>query len=192
MQVSPTVYPVTANVVDWMSHTLNPLHQSTFTYYRSMRRLLTIVDLCEAGGTTRRVADGVIKRYNRVHRAELCGREISYEEVRDRCSKYLFLEAGEKWEAYSDNPARLISGQYDNPEESFYLAAEDVNWALMWLTSEDTLIVYRSPHVGYRRQSQYSAEVIDVPLCDGLSGGDKSSFTLPPGIEGAIRQDQGV
>lgn len=173
-----SVYVITAELVEWLNHSLIPMEQSVFNYYRGIRHLVSKVDRAERGVFPKYAALSAIRNYNEEHRTNL-----TYEEIRDRCSDFIFSDFGQ-WAAYMDDAraANLIIGSdHDDAGEAFENAHPDIRWIVLWLPSDNVAVVYRSPHVG--RRQMYDEE---LGLAEGLSRGGLEAYTLPPEVEASL------
>jgi hypothetical protein len=178
MKLMRSVYPTTVELMEWLNHALVPMEQPVFEHYRGIKHLIRIVDRAEAGLLPEYAARSAIRDYNEEHCTLL-----TYDEIRDRCTSYVFADFGQ-WAAYLDSiqaQEAIIAGAYDDPEEAFTHAPTDINWIVLLLPSNHVVVVYRSPHIGYK--AIYDE---DTHTVEGLSRGIHASYTLPPQIEASL------
>jgi hypothetical protein len=181
--VRETIYPVTRSVVEWLNHTLFPIEQGTFKYWRSILPLVRICDDTLKGKVPKWAALDAVNQYNALHDTSL-----TYEEIIGR-QDYSMSDIGE-WAAYCrlEDQEALLFGECDDVIETFREAEPTIPWIVMWFTIDDSVIVFRSPHVEWREQVGFHN---NFEVCDGMAHGDLPSYVLPPDIEGSIRQDLG-
>jgi len=173
-----SVYPVTIEIMEWMNHTLVPIEEPVFNHYRGIHHLVRVVDRAAAGHIPEYAAFEQIEDHNQEY-----GTSLTYEEILTRSSTYIFHDLGQ-WAAYVDDlnaQNSILSGNFDDPDEVFSNAAPDINWIVLLLTSDEVVVVYRSPHIGYREC--YDAE---HNLAEGISEGTLPAYTLHPQLEAAL------
>jgi hypothetical protein len=177
-QVYRSVYPATIEVLEWMNHTLVPLEQPVFEHYRGIQRLVRLVDRAAAGRIPTYAAHDAINDWNEQH-----GTMLDYEGILTRSSTYIFHDFGQ-WVAYMEGVEaqdRILSGEHDDPENAFTFAPADINWIVLLLPQDEVVVVYRSPHLGYR-----AIHDEDTRIVEGLSTGNLLSYTLHPQIEASL------
>jgi len=173
-----TVYKMTPEILEWVSHTLVPIDAAVFRYHRGIIKLTRQVDRVEAGRLPKYAALSAIREYN-----ERQLTSITYDEVKNRSADYVFLPPGE-WVAYvedMDASNKIVTGDYDDPLEALNYADADIKWILLWLPDRDIVLVYRSPYSG--RCGMY-----DETFADGSQRGPFPTPTLPPGVVAARGQ----
>tara|TARA_B100000131_G_scaffold315215_1_gene353271 strand:+ start:2023 stop:2598 length:576 start_codon:yes stop_codon:yes gene_type:complete len=159
------------------------MEASVFKHWSGIYHLLQVVSEAEKGSdgplaeTLRYAADNAILQHN-----ERKNTLITYEEVRDLNSNFVYSGAGE-WAAYSDNLRGIVMSGHDDPEDAFMDADDDVLWILVLMPNDDAVVVWRSPY----REKRQVVEKADIAL--GLESGQCVAYTLPPELEGSIRQD---
>lgn len=173
-----SVYPITAELIEWLNHTLVPMEEAVFHHYRGIRRLVQLVDRAEKGTIPKYAALSAIRDYNEAQHT--C---LTYAEIRDRSPNYIFTDFGQ-WAAYLDNfqaANRIIASDYDDPGDAFENAHPDISWIVLWLPSDGVAVVYRSPHTARRDIHDEEAG-----LADGLTPGGFRAYTLPPELEASL------
>jgi hypothetical protein len=168
------MYPTSPELIEWLNQTLLPIEASVFHYFRGIVHLVRIVDDVEAGLTLKYNAFAAIRDWN-----EKEGTSLSYEEIRDRSSTYIFSDIGE-WVVYTDTPDAILSGQWDDPSEALQNADPGVTWICLWETQKNRILVVRSPHVEGREWDD------DIGHCRGISCGNDAAYVFPPSIQAAI------
>ena len=176
-----SVYPATFCAIDWLSHNLEAVEESSYHFYRRIRSLTKVVDDAERGETSRMVAEAVIRKYN-----ERSGTCLSYDEVRTRTSDLFLLADYGEWVCYTDNPEALLKGEGDTLEEIVKKSGQSLDWAVLYQPDGDFIAVIKSPHVGGRREQ---LEELEDVVAIGMQKGELPAFLLPPSIEGSIKQD---
>ena len=179
MTYAQASYKLSPEILEWMNHTLFPVEDYIFRFYRTIGRLVRLVDRAEAGEISKYAANSAIRSHNQKNRTS-----VTYEEILERgdMTEYLFTGIGE-WAAYVDSPKAgnsIITGDYDDPIEAFDNADPDVNWIVLWLVQKGEVVVCRSPFVGRRAEEEDSA------LTNGVERGDVASYVLPPEVEASI------
>ena len=173
-----TIYPMTAEIVEWMNHNLVPIEGAVFRHFRGIIKLIRIVDRVEEGRAPKYAALSAIKRYNERNQTTL-----TYEEVRDRTSSHVFLPAGD-WAAYVDDihaSNAIITGDHDDLFDALEHAHPDISWILLWLADKQILLVIRSPY------QDYCGTFTDTDAyADGTEKGPLLAPTLPPEIVAAM------
>jgi hypothetical protein len=175
------VFEVSPEIIEWLNHNLTPLEQQVFMHYRGVQRLVRLVDQVEEGRLPKYAALSALRDYNEEHKS--C---VTYEEIRDRSPNYIFSDIGD-WVAYLDNPYAtnlVISGDYDEPSKAFENAHPDICWIVLWLPSENVVVVYRSPYQALRRP--LNTDEFEENLSDGLEPGTTPTYTFPPSLLAAI------
>jgi hypothetical protein len=165
---------MTAEILEWMNHTLVPIEGAVFRHFRGIIKLIRQVDLAEQGRQPMYAALSAIRAYNRKNKTA-----ITYEEVRDRVSSQVFLPEAD-WAVYTDDlraSNSIISGRHNDILDALEDADPDISWILLWLPEKDILIVYRSPYVGFCGEFKDTSE-----YADGGSKGRLEAPILPPEI----------
>jgi hypothetical protein len=173
-----SAYPCTIELMEWLNHTLVPLEQPVFEHYRGIHRLVKLVDRAAAGRIPEYAAYDAINDWNETH-----GTALTYANIRSRSSAYVFHDFGQ-WAAYVDDihaQNSILSGQYSDPEDAFSHAHPDINWIVLLLPSDDCVVVYRSPHIGYR--AVFDEETW---IAEGQSTGNHPAYTLHPQLEASL------
>ena len=169
-----TIYNMTAEIAEWMNHSLVPVEAAVFRHYRGIIQLVEQVDKVEAGLQPKYAALSAIKRYNRENNTT-----ISYEEIVARDPGPLLYPEGD-WVAYVDDMSSstaIVTGEHDDPLDALENADPDTKWILLWLPDRGVVIVYRSPHASYCG----TFEDTDA-YADGGEKGPVRAPTLPPEI----------
>jgi len=184
MDVNPTitVYPVTPSLIEWLAHTFVPIDEAAFHYWRDRLPLLKMCRDAENGHIAMRPARAQVRKYNEQNKTSL-----TYEEIVG-LEDYQLYEAGE-WAFFvsdKEDQLKILTGDWDNPHDAFINANPDISWGILYLPTQEYALVYRSPHKAYREESELEA---DISICEGMCRGSLYAYTLPPEIEGSIRQD---
>lgn len=177
MTYAKAAYALTPEIAEWLNHNLFPVEDFIFRHCRTIARLVRMVDAVEAGEMNRYAADSAIRTHNQER-----GTAVTYEEVRDRTTTFLFTDIGE-WAAYVDSPLAgnsILTGDDDDPIKAFENADPDINWIVLWLIQKGIVIVYRSPFIGGRAEDEGGA------LTVGIEKGDIQSYVLDPETEASI------
>ena len=154
-----TTYDVAPEILEWLNHNLSPLEGSVFRHYRGIINLVRVVDAAERGDSSMFMALAAIRSYN-----EDYGTSITYDEIKERSSTYVFSEIGD-WVAYTESQEAsnaIVTGEDDDPLEALTNADPDILWIVLWLPKNEEIIVLRSP---YEQNGHY---------------------TLPPEVEASV------
>lgn len=173
-----SVYPMYPELLEWLNHNFSPIEKSVFAHYRGMKKIVDLVRRVERGELPKYCALSALRDYN-----EENGTHISYEEVRNLDSTYIFSEFGE-WVAYVDSKDaadRILMGEYDEPHEAFEYAPADISWLIVWIPQDCVAVVYRSPRTAFK-----TVDDEGLGLAEGLSKGNHESYTLPPELEASM------
>tara|TARA_R110002126_G_scaffold52672_16_gene143005 strand:+ start:2752 stop:3327 length:576 start_codon:yes stop_codon:yes gene_type:complete len=171
-----TIYEMTPEIVDWLSHTLVPIEAAVFRYHRGILKLTRQVDRVEQGMQPKYAALSAIREYN-----EKNCTGITYDEVKNRSADYVFLPPGE-WVAYVEDledSNKIVTGDYDDPLKALDYADADIKWILLWLPDRDIVVVYRSPY-------EARCGLYEESIADGTCRGPFPAPTLPPEIVASI------
>lgn len=177
MRPSRGIYEVTDALVDWMSETLLPVEESTFVHFRQIYKLVELVQAAESGRVPRFAALSAIRDHN-----SEAGTSINYDEIKNLDSTYILSDYGQ-WVAFTDQPNAIILGEHDQAEDALEYAPDTVEIIVVWDTSEDQVIVYRSPYVANREPAEIGAE---LGYSKGWVKGNEPTYVLPPEIEAAL------
>lgn len=176
-------------LVDYLNNSeqLHAFEESSFRHYTGIRALVDIVEQARSGEVPRFVAMEAIRQYNEANATRL-----SYDEILDRNShNYVFSPHGE-WVVYTDAAglAYLQRGLHTAPFDAFTSLPPDCAWLVLWRVVDHEMIVFRSPHIGWRMPLEGASED-DGLSAEGLSRhGPLPTYTFPPTEEGAAIQEE--
>ena len=177
------VYPVTNEIVHWLHHSnLFPLEESVFLYFRTLAAVTTVIKRVEAGLLPKYAAMSALREYNERNRTR-----VTYEDVRDKVFANQFSDIGE-WAAYTENPKTLLDAPLGNPEDLLLHAPTSLQWVVTWYPMQNTVVVFRSPHLGYRQPLRLQEDGMGLQnlFAEGLQKGSLLSYVLPPEVEAAL------
>jgi hypothetical protein len=175
------VYPVSQELIDWLTHTWEALEECAFAYYRQIVNLVEMVRSAEEGRIPKYAVLAAIRDRNKEDSTS-----VTYEEIRDLNAQYLFSDCGQ-WVAFTSDPRAILLGEYDDAETAFEKAPPHINSIFVWDTEHDVVVVYRSPHVGLRKKAESSDP--EVVFGEGLDTGTVQTYVLPPEIEACYRSN---
>lgn len=173
------IYEMTDVLVDWLSNTLEMFDESAFCHYQGIKQLVNIVKASEEGSLPKFAAYSAIRAHNEIHKTN-----ITYNEIKDADVAFLLSDVG-AWEVFTDDAKCLLLGDFDTAEDALVLAPPQVKFIAVWEPRGD-LILYRSPHVGYRKLHLC---IEDIDYGRGLIDGDLPTYVLPPEIEAALKPE---
>lgn len=176
-------YP-TDRLIDWLnSDALYPMEQSAFGHWLGIRNLTALVDRYLVGEVPQFVAADAIDQYNKSN-----GTSLTFDEIAGKYSHNFIFSQEAEWVIYTDLPGlgHLIKGEHEDPVDAMEEAPPDCQWMIIWLTHTKDILVYRSPHLGWRGVVDPEGED-DGRHAQGLAHGPLLTYTLPPEVEGSIR-----
>jgi hypothetical protein len=151
-EVDPTNYPLITTydmcgeLIEWLSWNFAWIEQSAFDHWKGLQKLTSIVDAVEEGRAPMFAAKSAIRDHN-----ETVDDNITYQEVRDRSSTYVYSPGGDPI-AYIDHlqAARIVL-ESESPDFAEALeetaARRDIEWVLVYYPFDNVLVVLKSPHV---------------------------------------------
>lgn len=171
------IYPCGDNLIEWLSENIDyHVEESAFYFWREHRHLTELVDMAETGEIPKYMAYAAIRQHN-----EEVG-PITYEELRDRYSDYVYSDAME-WLVYVDDSGfwELTNGDVEDLEEALEKVFDRTEWIVLYDMYSGLATVYKSPYLGYREVSSRFPD-----YAEGLKEGDALTYILPADAEQAI------
>lgn len=171
------IYPITDALVEWASHNLMAVEESTFHYFRGIIQLVRLVDAAEEGRIHKFAALSAIRDYNRRNNTD-----ITYEKILERDTTYIPAEVGE-WLAYVDDERPIVFGPHDDAESALSNTPDSVSIVLVWDPSYNHICVYKSPRVAPRAPIEEGAYAV---FADGEVSGSVQTYVLPAEVEASL------
>lgn len=172
-----TAYPYCTAVRKFLNSNLIAVEQTSFETFRKLSHLIRVVEAVEEGARHRAAAANAIRQFNLENRTDW-----TYDQILGRYTDRLLSNAGE-WALYTESPLDFLTGQHDDIDAALEEAPDHVDWAIFLSPENSQILVFRSPYLGYRET------LGDFDVCSGLEDGEHRAYTLPCGVEEAIRHE---